>query len=270
MVDFAQKLEFFRTNPVTDWHEHVAIGAVSGGETDERLEKLIRDMAVCGIDRVVISRPITGGTHALPEEIARANDTVGYTVERYPGKIWGLAYTDAIHGRYAVDEIDRCRRSFGAIGVKLYNQFTMDNDIQNPIIEYCIEHDMFILMHAAHLTQRPWEQAYLSGSDHICAAAKKYPAATFLMAHIGGGGDWSWQLRGLEDCPNVFCDISGSVHDAGMIEGLVRAMGTERILFGTDGSFSSSVGKLLGARISDAEKLEIMENTAFKRYLERR
>lgn len=272
MMDLDQKLAFFRGHPVTDWHEHVAVGAVSGNETDDRLDTLVHDMAVCGIDRMVISRPIAGGAHASPEEIARANDTVAHAVEKYPGKIWGLCYTDAVHGKYAVDEIDRCRRRFGAIGVKLYNQYTMDDDRQNPIIEYCIEHDLFTLMHAGHAARECDRkgQPFESGSDHMRGAAKKYPEARFIMAHIGGGGDWEWELRGMEDCPNVFCDISGSVHDAGMIEALVRVMGAERVLFGTDGSFSSSIGKLLGARISDAEKLEIMDNTAFRRYLERR
>ena len=54
-----------------------------------------------------------------------------------------------------------------------------------------------------------------------------------------------------------------------MIEALVRAIGAERVLFGTDYSFESSIARVLGARISDGEKLTIMDNPAFRRYFER-
>ena len=269
MERFLEKLAWFRAQPVTNWHEHGLIGAVSPDEDMERSDALIRGMDACGVDRTAISRPVVGGAHVTPEEVAAANDYIGRAVERYPDRLRGLAYADPVHGACAVAEIDRCRRAWGAVGVKLYNQYTMDDDIQDPIIEYCIEHDMFILMHAGRMTRFPNDQPYLTGSDHMARAAKKYPEAVLQMAHITGGGDWSWQLRGLEDCPNVYVDISGSVRDAGVLEALTAAIGAERVLFGTDGSFATSIARILGARISDAEKQTILDNPAFRRYWER-
>ena len=269
LTDFQEKLAWFRKNPVTDWHEHGAIGAVKPGEDLGMIDDLIRGMDDCGIDRTAISRPVTGGAHVTPETIAAANDYVGRAVERYPDRLRGLAYADPVHGQCAVAEIDRCRRAWGAVGVKLYNQYTMDDDLQDPIIEYCIEHDMFILMHAGRMTRFPNDQPGISDSAHMARAAKKYPEAVLQMAHITGGGDWNWQLRGLEDCPNVYVDISGSVRDAGVLEALVAAVGAERVLFGTDYSFSTAIARLLGARISDADKLTIMENPAYRRFWER-
>ncbi len=267
MHDFQKEFQLFLDNPVTNWHEHVAVGAVGNVENDKRLKLLIEDAKLTGMDSIVISRPIAGGHHALPEQIERANDTVAEACRLYPETLYGLCYTDAVHGRFAVQEIDRCRREHGMIGVKLYNQFHMSDDIQNGIIEYTIEHGMCILMHAGRTTQIPDTQKNISDSTHMRAAAKKYPDARFIMAHIGGGGDWNWQLRGMEDCPNVFCDISGSVFDAGMIEGLVRVMGAERVLFGTDGSFSSSIGKLCAAKLTVDEKKTILHNPTFAQYL---
>lgn len=266
MERFLEKLEWFRANPVTDWHEHGNTGTMKPGEGLDMIDALIRGMDDCGIDRTAISRPIAGGAHVTPEAVAAANDYVGQAVQRYPDRLRGLPYVDPVHGKYAVEEIDRCRRAWGAVGVKLYNQYTMDDDMQDPIIEYCIEHDMFILMHAGHLTRFPNDQPYITGSDHMAKAAKKYPEAVLQMAHITGGGDWSWQLRGIEDCPNVFVDISGSVRDAGVLEALVKTIGAERVLFGTDYSFSTAIARLLGAKISDEEKLTIMDNPAYRRF----
>jgi len=268
MERYLRKLEWFREHSVINWHEHAGLGAMKPGEGLENADALVKSMKDAGMEKAVISRPIMGGLHAPVEDIAAVNDFIGAAVQKYPDKLRGLVYVDPLYGEGAIREIDRCRKEWGAIGVKLYNQYTMDDDIQNPIIEYCIEHDLFILMHAGHLT---WDQGqpFFSGSDHMAKAAKKYPEAVLQMAHITGGGDWSWQLRGLEDCPNVYCDISGSVRDAGVLEGLVKVMGAERVLFGTDGSFSTSMARLLGARISDSEKLTIMDNPAFRRYWER-
>ncbi len=54
-----------------------------------------------------------------------------------------------------------------------------------------------------------------------------------------------------------------------MIEGAIKAFGAKRILFGTDMSFSSSIGKLLGAKISKEDKIEILNNKRFEKYLVR-
>lgn len=46
-------------------------------------------------------------------------------------------------------------------------------------------------------------------------------------------------------------------------------MGADRVLFGTDGSISPSLGKILGAKIPEKDKITILDNPKFERYLER-
>jgi len=89
------------------------------------------------------------------------------------------------------------------------------------------------------------------------------------MAHIGGGGDWQWAIKAIADTPNVFADIGGSVHDRPLIEESVRYLGADRLLFATDGAWSSGVSKILGADISDEDKKTILSGRAFNKYLER-
>ena len=52
-----------------------------------------------------------------------------------------------------------------------------------------------------------------------------------------------------------------------MIEHCVKQLGADRLLFATDGSFSSSVGKILGAQITEQEKKTILAGAAFKKFL---
>lgn len=75
------------------------------------------------------------------------------------------------------------------------------------------------------------------------------------MGYIGGGGDWQWSIKAITDCPNVYADMGGSVHDRLLVEESVRYLGADRILFATDGPFSSSVAKILGANITEEEKI---------------
>lgn len=115
----------------------------------------------------------------------------------------------------------------------------------------------------------PITQPFISDGIHFAKVAEKYPDAAIIMAHVAGGGDWQWSLKAIADCPNIYTDISGSVYDEGIIEQTVSYLGAERVLFGTDGSFSQGIGKLLAANISEKDKIEILNNTKFSRYLER-
>lgn len=89
------------------------------------------------------------------------------------------------------------------------------------------------------------------------------------MAHIGGGGDWEWSLKAIADYPNVYTDMSGSVYDDQMLERAVEIIGAERILFGTDGSFSACIGKMLACNLTQEEKATILNNPDFEPYLNR-
>lgn len=154
-------------------------------------------------------------------------------------------------------------------GIKLYNQYFISDPVVRPVIEKCIELDIPILSHAGKLNTVPNPQPTISDGTHFAEAARNYPEAVFVYGHIGGGGDWQWSLKAIADYPNVYADISGSVYDEGIIEQAVSYLGAGRLLFATDGSFSQGIGKLLGANISQEDKITILNNPAFARYLER-
>lgn len=267
-MDFEEKLKLFYNNKVVNWHEHAWLNK-ERELNKESIAQRMEHAELTGQDIVVVSCPITRG-HVPPEEIEHVNNVVAQAMDIYKEKIRGMAYIDPVHGKYAVLEIERCIKKLGMIGVKLYCQYKLDDKIQNPIIEKCIELDVPILMHAGGKSNIiPNLQPNISDSVSFISAAKKYPEAKFIMAHIGGGGDWNWQLKGIAEYPNIFVDISGSVFDDLIIEETVREIGAQRMLFGTDGSFSSSIGKLSGADLTKEEMLTIMNNPSFAGYLER-
>ena len=138
------------------------------------------------------------------------------------------------------------------------------------MIETCIVLDIPILVHAGRSPQLSNSQPKLSGSQHFANIARLYPEANIIMGHIGGGGDWQWQIKGIVDCPSIVCDMSGSVIDSPIIEEAVALLGADRILFATDGSYEAGVGKMLGANISEEDKVTILSGKAYERFLKRR
>lgn len=264
-------LQLFQNNPVISWHEHIQFTGDPAQLDVFHLENSIEIMERFGIERMVISRPSTMDP-CTPEVFVRNNNLVYEAIKRYPDKLEGMAFIDGGFKKEAIYELERCVKELGFRGgVKLYNQHFMCDDVMNPIIEKCIELDIPITMHCAHVMDPGTKarQPKLSDGVHMAKAAKRYPEATFVMAHIGGGGDWKWSLKAIEDIPNVFTDVGGSVHDRVMIEETVSMLGAERVLFATDGHWSSGIGKLLGAEIPEEDKVTILSGKRFQKYLER-
>jgi hypothetical protein len=86
---------------------------------------------------------------------------------------------------------------------------------------------------------------------------RRYPEALIIYGHIGGGGDWEYVCEVLRDAPTIYADTSGSVTDEGMVDFAVHCLGVRRLLFATDLSFESGVGKVLAAQLTEVERRQI-------------
>lgn len=267
MVKIEDKMKLFSENKVVNWHEHVWLN--DKGEMDvEQCDLLVESARKTHMDKLVCSLPISGGCPS-PDDIRKCNDVVSVAMKRHPGVIKGFAFINPGYVKEALFEIDRCVNDLGMIGIKVYNQYYISDPVYHSVIEKCIELDIPILEHAGKLNYMPEDQPFISDGTHFAKASAKYPEATIIEAHIGGGGDWQWSLKAIADCPNIYTDVSGSVCDEGLIEQTVKYLGVDRVLFGTDGSVSAGIGKMLGANISEDDKIKILNNKIFERYLER-
>lgn len=268
MKNIEAKMDLLKNNKVVNWHEHVWFKPGTKELNVEGCDRLVEEAELTHMDCLVCSNPISGGTPG-PDDIRLCNEAVAQAMNRYPKMIKGMAFINPGYTKEAIYEIERCIKGLGMVGIKLYNHYFASDPVFRPVIEKCIELDIPMLFHAGKLMKGPNTQPCLSNGEHFAKAAKQYPEAVIIHAHIGGGGDWQWSLKAMTDSPNVFTDISGSVHDAEIIETTYKMMGADRMLFGTDMSFASSLGKILGADIPDRDKIKILNNPRFEKYLER-
>ena len=119
-----------------------------------------------------------------------------------------------------------------------------------PFYEHCNEHHSVILFHTY-------------GNIHIqpiLNVADNFHSIKYLLAHSGIVDEQSY-YRAAKQYDNIFLETCNSLAWYGLIERLVKNVGADRILFGTDMPFMSpdqQIGRILFARISDEDKRKVL------------
>jgi hypothetical protein len=244
-----------RPSKVIDCHAHLQHHSRSTWEADDR--KLIVAADRLGIDQLCCSC-LTPRRPATAEQFRECNQWVLEATKRFPGRVLGYCYVNPGYTREALDEIRRCVREQGFIGVKLYNEYRCTEPVVFPIIELAIELGVPILHHAGHSHYVPAEQPRISDGGQLAELAGRYPEARLICAHICGGGDWEWTIKALRNAPSVFLDTSGSVPDEGVVELAARILGVSRLLFGCDMSMTAGMGRIRAAALSEADKQQVL------------
>jgi hypothetical protein len=94
----------------------------------------------------------------------------------------------------------------------------------------------------------------------------RYPDVTFICAHSGGRYDGMMRAVDLaRRYANVYMDTAGDVYLNRYIEYLVRQVGSERLLFGSDGFWvdaRTQLGMIYEADVSPADKENILFRNA--------
>jgi predicted TIM-barrel fold metal-dependent hydrolase len=143
----------------------------------------------------------------------------------------------------AIRRIEDGRRG-GMIGVKLAASRRADDPLLDPVCDAARRHQIPVLHHVWQHRRKEWPGQEASDAVELCRLAARHPAVPFILAHIGGGGDWSHSLRAVRSHANVLIDLSGSGADGGMVEQTVRAVGVERVLWGADVTLCTGWAKL--------------------------
>ena len=235
-----------------DIHAHI------WGKVDD-VETIMKAVRLYEIDKVAVSS-LVGGYDPTVEDIRMANRQVCICMHRYPEHILGFSYINPAHEERALDEFKRCIEEYGMVGMKLWVAVRCTDERLDPLIAQAIEYDVPVLIHT-------WVKATGNLPEEstpmdLSLLAKRFPEATFIMAHLGG--DWEYGVKAIRSDRNVLADICGSIAETGMTESAVRELGADRLVFGSDmtGIFLPNVGKILGAAITEEEREQIFWRNA--------
>lgn len=234
--------------PLIDVHAH--FHHARGGRSDWQAvnDARLRAGDRIGIDCHVASVLGTWGHRSptyfpSPTDVSVGNDEMLALQQREASRIRSYVTVNPNDTDHALAEIDRGARR-GAIGIKLAASRRATDPLLDPIAEDAARRGMPILHHIWQHRRRDWPMQEASDGAELAELARRHPRANFILAHIGGGGDYAHTFPAVRELPNVHLDLSGSGVDRGMLDDAIVAVGTARLLWGCDLTMETGLAKL--------------------------
>jgi len=231
-----------------DVHAHFLTSRSGRADWQEVNDSRFRAGRAMGIDIHVASILGTWGHRSptyFPSEpdVSHANDAMIALVDQHPDTVRGYCVVNPNYSDHALTELDRCFKA-GMIGVKLAASRRANDSLLDPIAVFAAEHHAPMLHHIWQRRRRDWPNQEASDGVELKQLARRHVDTIFILAHIGGGGDWAHTLRAVKVQDNIVVDLSGSGVDVGMLEQTVRTVGVERMVWGCDVTMDTGLAKL--------------------------
>lgn len=175
---------------------------------DHDADKLVAKMDEAGIERTVLLAP--DFSHVFEsqysyEDVARQHAAVR---ARHPGRFHVFLGVDPRWGRQGCDYFEKAVDEYGFEGLKIYPPcgYSPSDAVLFPLYEICAAKGLPVLLHTGPTT--PTLQFDTAAPGLIDAAARRFPAVNFILAH--GGVNFVEQAKLMCNYrPNVYLDISG-------------------------------------------------------------
>ena len=178
-----------------------------------------------------------------PADVSVGNDAMLALQAAERGRVRAYVTVNPNDPQHAAAEIARCARA-GAVGVKLAASRRADDPLVDEVASIAREHGFPILHHIWQHRRHDWPGQEASDGVELGRLAARHPHGAFILAHIGGGGDYAHTFPAVRDLPNVYLDLSGSGVDRGMLDDALAAVGPARLLWGCDLTMETGLAKL--------------------------
>jgi len=234
--------------PLVDVHAHFLHRACGRADWEARNAARLRAGTRIGISVHVASMLGTFGFTSptyfpSPGDVTLGNTEMLALQEREPERVRSYVTVNPNHTAHALEEMARCAER-GAVGLKLAASRRADDPLLDPLAADAGRRGWPILHHIWQHRTREWPAQEISDGVDLGRLARRHPGVSFILAHIGGGGDYRHTFAAVEDIPNVYLDLSGSGVDRGMLDDAIRAVSVERLLWGSDITMETGLAKL--------------------------
>jgi predicted TIM-barrel fold metal-dependent hydrolase len=178
-----------------------------------------------------------------PSDVTLGNDAMLALCSAEGPRVAMMVTVNPNYTQHAIGEIERCVTA-GAVGVKLLASRRADDPLLDPICALAERHGLPVLHHIWQHRRREWPNQEISDGADLARLAARHPKVVFILAHIGGGGDYAHTFHAVKDTPNIYPDLSGSGVDRGMLDDAIKALGAQRLLWGSDVTMCTGLAKL--------------------------
>lgn len=239
--------------PIFDIHAHTRCNRP---ESDDEIVAAGREVGVTRIN--LLGDVLAFGFFPTAEQVRLINDGTRRSLDRYPDVFTCFCFVNPENSaEFTIAEIEQRVREEGFRGVKLEACVVARDKRLDPIMETAERLGVPVLHHAWYNIAGPSGQE--STPADIADLASRFPGVQIIMAHLGGA-----RVRGVQDIkpyPNLHIDTSGSQPMTELVEYAVSELGPDRVLYGSDvpgRDYSPQIGRVTGARVSDAVKEMIL------------
>jgi len=244
---------------------HMHLGYLQGMHNyDVRLETLLATMKRLGIKKAMNS--------------SGYNLTYGDMERGYPKDIEAYEASGGMILSYYVYDPNDVKTSIKLMelyddpavfkGIKIHpswHNVYADDEAYRPVYEFASAKKLPVMSHTWTISLTNPVQKF-STPDRFEKYASAYGDITLILGHAGGRYGGICQAISLaQKYPNVHVDIAGDIYIDKLVETLVREIGPERILYGSDYSMMDQrnmLGAVLGASISMNDKKCILHDNA--------
>ena len=213
--------------PMLHVDAHTHLGTCRVFDSDQGPEVLLGSMDRNGID-VAVVQPFPGAPDA-----GAVHDAIAALGRAHPGRFFGMASVNPHGDRGAYGaEVERTVRELGFVGVKLHSLGHAVNPKSRDarmVFETAATLSVPVMIHTGNGV--PWAEPTM-----WLSLAREFSATTVIFAHAGAPMFSGPAIAVAEIAPNVVLETSWCApHDIGRA---IRALGAERVMFGSDLHFN--------------------------------
>ena len=236
---------------IIDTHCHFGVSKLSPIHITEA--NLVQSMDANGVELALVM------PHAVSDDPKAEHDHVAELCSKHPNRFRGIVNLTPLWTEEAYrNEAERCVRELKFVALKLNplqhltspvmanadKVFRAANDLKVPVI-----------VHTG--LGAPWSLPSL-----CIPPARKYPQLSIVLAHAGYAVYTAEAHVAANECNNIFLEPSWC--PVGEVEHLIRSLGADRVLFGSDlpENVPVELAKYRAARISSQEREMVLGGTA--------
>jgi hypothetical protein len=236
---------------IFDTHVHIGSALHSGRE--KTAAQMLADMDAYGVDRALLI------PFPMVRDYRAQHDLLGAAVRAHPDRFCAAICLDPFVPREKfVDEVRRCTEVLGFVALKLQPKFQP----LNPVFE---RNDFFFEAAARHkltVVAHTGDGLPFSAPSLYIAPARRFPEVQFVLGHAGGSIFFLESIVAASVCDNISIELSTLMPNH--VGDIVSRVKSDRLMIGSDLPECQDVeiGKILNAGYSEADKRNILWNTA--------
>ena len=206
---------------IIEAHAHIGTCTIFDLEVTE--DQLLATMDKNDVTAAVV-QPFPGAPNPV-----QVHNRIAELAQKYPGRIYGLSSLSPHRdpGEYE-REVIRCIRELGFLAVEIHTIGHAVNPLgkaADMVFRIALDLDIPVMIHTG-------SGVPFSLPSHIIPIAQRYPDVKVIMAHAGYALFSPEAIIAAQLCPNIYLEPSWCT--PGNIQGMVRTLGADRVLFGSD------------------------------------